>query len=59
MIHQNNHCTEFMFLVVMVCVTLFSTIVSHNFQYPFRFQDITVVSWNICRQLQLNFNRQK
>ena len=47
MIYLNNYCTDFMFLVLMVCNMIFIyNIVSHNFQFPFSFQDITLVCWN-------------
>ena len=28
MMYINNHCTEFMFIVVMMCITLYSTMLS-------------------------------
>ena len=43
MIYLNNYCTDFMFVVVIVCATYSSTISSHNFQFPFSIQDITLV----------------
>ena len=34
---------DFMFLVVMLCVISSSTMLSHNLQFSFSFQDITLV----------------
>ena len=48
----NNYCTDFMFREVMVCVTCqHVNIVSHYFQFPFSFQDIPKVCWNLCLQV--------
>ena len=40
----NNYCTDFMFQEVMMCETCSPLILSHYFQFPFSFQDITKVS---------------
>ena len=42
MIYLKNYCNDFMFLVVMVCVTFSSTIVYFTFQFPSSFRYITV-----------------
>ena len=45
----NNYCTEFMILrkLVMVNITMIYTILTHNLKFPFRFQDITLICWNL------------
>ena len=45
----NNYCTEFMILrkLVMVSITIVYTILTHNFNFPFHFQDITFICWNL------------
>ena len=46
----NNYCTDFMFQEVMVCNIFNFNIVSHYFQFPFSFQDISRVCFNSCLQ---------
>ena len=49
----NNYWTDVMLQEVIVCVCNMFTfnIVSHYFQFPFSFQDITKVCWNLCLQV--------
>ena len=50
----DNHCTDFMFQEAMMTFVwnMFTfNIVSHYFQFPFSFQDITKVCWNLCLQV--------
>ena len=42
-IYLHNYYTDNMILVVMACVTYSSTILSHDFQFPFSFKDVTTV----------------
>ena len=60
--HFNIYLTEagvmheadiFLLLMVTVFITLSSTIIiaAHNFIFPFSFQTITSVYWNLCIQL--------
>ena len=52
MIFIKNYCTDFMFQEAMMCETCSTfNIVSHYFQFPFSFQDITKVCWNLCLQV--------
>ena len=44
MMFINNYSTDFMFQEVMMCETCSPSILSHYFQFPFSFQDITKVS---------------
>ena len=44
----NNYCTDFMFQGVMVCYIFIFMFVTHYFQFPFSFQDISRVCWNSC-----------
>ena len=48
MIYLDNYRTDFMYLVIMVYVTYSSIKLSHNCQFPFRFQDITFACLNLC-----------
>ena len=43
MIHINNYGTDFMFSGRGVCNIFIYSIVSHNFQFPFSFQDTILV----------------
>ena len=45
----DNYCTDFMFQGV--CNIFIFNIVSHYFQFPFSFQDISRVCWNSCLQV--------
>ena len=48
MMFFKNYYTELMILPFMVCVTFIYNIVSQNFQFPFRIQEIThFVGWLI------------
>ena len=43
MIYIYQYGAGFMFLVVMVYLILSSSMLSHDFQFPISFQDITLV----------------
>ena len=57
MIYLNQYCTEFMFLVVLVCVTLSSKLSSHiivKFSLVFDY-----FCWNLCRHVLIMKFRKK
>ena len=49
MMFIDNYYTDFMFQEAMMMFTF--NIVSHYFQFPFSFQVITKVCWNLCLQV--------
>ena len=49
----NIYCTDFMFQEVMVCNIFIFNIVSHHFQFPFSFQDI---SKSLLKFMSTGFN---